>query len=154
MLDSKHGTNAAGISSSLSSHASTSKAEAPSVMERVPALAGPGVDSPAACSSTKTVEKRCPPLADRSHQSATSPVLHWGGWSHGTDLYKDGRGGSRAIFSSALEVVANVFSPWSVSAAKTCLDVSALWGDGGGALGCDSECRTIHWSARLKKPTE
>ena len=74
-LDSKCGTNAIGISSAWRSGASIVKVDAPSVTKRVPALAGPGVVSPAMRFLTKTVEKHCPLDAYRSHQSATSLVF-------------------------------------------------------------------------------
>ena len=77
-LDNKRGTNVAGILSLRRSRASTTKVDAPSVTERVPASAWPGVVSPAARSSTKMVEKRCPPPAERSHQNATSPLWKGG----------------------------------------------------------------------------
>ena len=148
-LDSKRGTNAAGISSSRRSRASTSKVEAPSVTERVLASAGPGVDSPAARSTTKTVEKRCPPLADCSHQSATSPHCNEGGWSLATMALEDGREGPRASSRSSFGVVEVVRSRPLDSAEKTCLDMSPSLGCGEGARGCDVECRPNHWSARL-----
>ena len=90
-LGSKRGTNAAGISSRRRSRASTAKVDAPSVMERVPSSAGSGVVSPAARSSTKMVEKRSPPPAEGSHQSATSPLCKGGCWLHCAKVSKTGR---------------------------------------------------------------
>ena len=81
-MDNKRGTNAAEISSLRRSCASTVKVDAPSLTEMAPALAGPRVVSPAARPSIKTVEKHWPPPAERSHQSATSPLCKGGGAGH------------------------------------------------------------------------
>ena len=143
-LDSNRGTNAAGIASERRSRASTAKVDAPSVTGRVPASAGPGVDSPAARSTTRTVEKRCPPLADRSHHSATSPVRSKGGWSSGAMAHGNGREGPHASFGTSSGVIAvdRLLAPGS--AAKTCGDMSASLRGGEGARGCEVECRTSH----------
>ena len=148
-MDSKHGINVARISSAQRSHASTVKVDAPSATERAFELAGPGVDSPAALSSTKTIEKRWPPDADRSHQSATLLVFHGGGAGRAAQIHaKMGAGPVRYRL-----VVHRGRSVWlfEVCVAR-CKDMSQLvsifrWREG--TQDCDGGCQSIHWSARL-----
>ena len=96
-FDNRYSTNATGIVSWRRSHASNVKVDAPSVVEGAPASVEPGVDSLAVCSSTKTVEKRCPPYADHSHQSATPLDFEMGGGSNGTDLCQNGSGSPHVV---------------------------------------------------------